>query len=67
MTPTLRVLALCLSTSALLWAPACSSSSDPTPQNQATTGSVTGIFSPLLALASVTATLALGTYSFAAR
>jgi hypothetical protein len=65
-------------TSALLWAPACSSSSDdPAPKNQVTTGSIAGTFSPLLGMfrvtatpvgggSSFTATLDLGTYAFAA-
>ena len=76
MTYSLRALALCFATSALLWAPACSSSSDPTPQNQSTAGTLTGSFYPANAVLSVIATpvgggtpiaasLSSGTFTFA--
>ena len=80
MTPSVRALALCFFTSALLWAPGCATTSDPAPQPPvqpaATTGSITGNFTPAGALVTVSATpvaggaplyatLVAGSYAFA--
>ncbi|WP_235917421.1 DNA/RNA non-specific endonuclease [Hymenobacter busanensis] len=59
-----------------IWAPGCSTTSDPTPQPQRQVGAVTGTYSPAAALTGVTATpvaggtavaatLQAGTYAFA--